>query len=218
MPTQPVPFVDCDVHHTGIYVPDVLAAVEFYTEKLGFTLAFTWGEPVTMAGVSLGEAKIFLQAGTANPAGCYLYFMVGDADALHTCYKENGVTIAVAPEDRQYGLRDFRIQDLNGYQLSFGHPIYNIGPQVPIERVDLSIRLERRLAALLTDLAAQKRMSVDSCLEEILLHTNEGVGPHTQSQLRYIAELKEKHGIDYDSHASYRFIETGPACDDRGHE
>ena len=31
--------------------------------------------------------------------------------------------------------------------------------------------------------------------------------PHTRSQLRYIQKLKEKHGIDYDCHASYRFVE-----------
>jgi hypothetical protein len=55
-------------------------------------------------------------------------------------------------------------------------------------------------------------MTLDSCLEEILLHTNEPLGdgvasPHTKSDLRYIQELKMKHGIDYDSHASYRFVE-----------
>jgi len=32
-----------------------------------------------------------------------------------------------------------------------------------------------------------------------MLHTNEGVGPHTQTTLHYIQELKKKHGIDYDS-------------------
>ena len=69
------------------------------------------------------------------------------------------------------------------------------------------MRLEKRLAALLQDLATYKRMSVNSTLEEMLLHTNEGVGPHTKSQLRYIQELKKKHGIDYDSHGSYRFEE-----------
>jgi hypothetical protein len=69
------------------------------------------------------------------------------------------------------------------------------------------MRLEKRLAALLGDLAKHKRMTVDACLEEMLLHTNEGVEPHTKTTLRYIQELKRKHGIDYDSHASYRFVE-----------
>jgi hypothetical protein len=89
----------------------------------------------------------------------------------------------------------------------FGQHLYNAGPPIKIERVDVPVRLEKRLAALLQDLAERKRMSINSCLEEMLLHTNEGVGPHTPSQLRYIKELKKKHGIDYDSHGSYRFSE-----------
>jgi len=36
---------------------------------------------------------------------------------------------------------------------------------------------------------------------------HDGVGPHTGSQLRYIEKLKRQHGIDYDSHGSYRFVE-----------
>jgi hypothetical protein len=69
------------------------------------------------------------------------------------------------------------------------------------------VRLEKRLAALLLDLAEYKRMSLSSCLEETLLHTLEGVGPHTKTDLKHIQQLKQKHGIDYDSHASYRFVE-----------
>jgi ABC-type transporter Mla subunit MlaD len=85
--------------------------------------------------------------------------------------------------------------------------LYNVGPPIKIERVDVPVRLEKRLATLLLDLAQHKRMSVNSCLEEILLHTNESVEPHTKATLRHIQELKEKHGIDYDSHGSYRFVE-----------
>lgn len=76
----------------------------------------------------------------------------------------------------------------------------------------MPVRLEKRLAAVLADLAAHKRMSLSSCLEETLLHTFEPLGdgvasPHTKSDLRFIQELKKKPGIDYDSHASYRFVE-----------
>ena len=41
------PDVDCEQHHAGIAVRDITAAVDFYTNKLGFSLAFTWGEPPT---------------------------------------------------------------------------------------------------------------------------------------------------------------------------
>jgi catechol 2,3-dioxygenase-like lactoylglutathione lyase family enzyme len=201
------PKIDCEHHHTEIHAPDVLAAVEFYTEKLGFELGFTWGEPVTMAGLNLDKAQIFVTQGQPAPAGCELFFVVGDADELFEFQKANGVEVVVEPADREYGLRDYQVRDLNGYGVSFGHYIYSVGPRIPIQRVDVPVRLERRLAALLQDLAEHKRLSLAGTLEEILLHTNDGVGPHTDAQLRYIAELKEKHGIDYDTHGSYRFEE-----------
>lgn len=207
MASVPRPDIECTSHHTGIPVTDVPAAISFYTEKLGFELGFTWDDPPTMAGVNLGEVQIFLELGTPNPAGAHLYFVVGEADELYEFHRSRGVEIVEHPADEPYGLRDYRVRDLHGYVLSFGSYIYTVGDPVPIERVDVPLRLERRLAALLHDLAEHKRMSMSSCLEEILLHTNDGVGPHTPAQLRYIARLKEKHGIDYDTHASYRFVE-----------
>ena len=55
-------------------------------------------------------------------------------------------------------------------------------------------------------------MSVCSCLEEIDLQTCEQLGdgvasPHTKKTLQYIQELKTRHGMDCDSHASYRYVE-----------
>jgi catechol 2,3-dioxygenase-like lactoylglutathione lyase family enzyme len=212
MTTPAPPNVECDQLHATLSVPDVLTAVEYYTGKLGFTLAFTWGDPVEMAGVNLGKVQIFLQLGTPSPEGCSVYFVVGDADELYAFHHANGVEIVTPPGDRAYGIRDYWIHDLNGYELRFGHHLMNAGPALEIERVDVPIRLEKRLAALLHDLAEHKHMTLTSCLEEILLHTNEPLGdgvasPHTKRTLAYIQELKKKHGIDYDSHASYRFVE-----------
>ena len=206
------PTIDCERLHPIRPVRDVGAAVEFYRDKLGFEVGFTWGEPMSMAGMKLGQVQIFLQQGTANPPGMEIYFVVGDADELHGFQRTNGVEILTPPGDRDYGLRDYSVRDLDGYELTFGHYIYHVGEPIEIERVAVTVRLEKRLAALLYDLAEYKRMSVDSLLEEILLHTNEPLGdgvasPHTRAQLRHIQELKKKHGIDYDSHGSYRFVE-----------
>jgi len=208
----PRPDVECDQVHPALRVTDVRAAAEFYTARLGFTLSSTWDEPAEIAGVNLGNTQLFLELGTPGPGGRAAYFVVGDADALHEFQRANGVEVVIPPEDRHYGLRDYRIRDLNGYELSFGHRIWSGGEPLPIERVDVPVRLEKRLASLLADLAEHKRMTLSSCLEEILLHTNEpydgGVAcPHTPDQLRYIQRLKKKHGIDHDSHASYRFVE-----------
>jgi catechol 2,3-dioxygenase-like lactoylglutathione lyase family enzyme len=207
------PRIDCEQHHAGLAVADVRAAVEFYTTKLGFTTAFTYGDPPTFAGVLLDRVQIFLQEGTPNPGASSIYFMVGDADELFAFHQANGVDVLQPPTDQDYEIRDYVVRDLHGYHLSFGHRLSLAdGPPLPIERVAVPVRLEKRLAALLDDLATHKRMTVSSCLEEILLHTNEPLGdgvasPHTPRTLRYIQELKKKHGIDYDSHASYRFVE-----------
>jgi hypothetical protein len=105
------------------------------------------------------------------------------------------------------------VKDPWGNELSFGHYIQPVGPPLNIERVDVPVRLEKRLAALLKDLADHKGMSIGNCLEETLLHTFEVVGkegvasPHTKRTHQFIQELKKKHGIDYDTHASYRFVE-----------
>ena len=202
------PQVECEKQHAALRVPDLPAAVEFYTSKLGFQLGFTWGEPPMMAGVNLGEVQMFLELGTPGPEGCSVYFVVGNADELFEYQAANGVEILQTPDDRPYGLRDYRVRDLNGYELEFGHHIFSGGPPLEIERVDVATRLEKRLAALLRNLAEYKHMSVSSCLEETLLHTLDGVGPHTKADLRQIERLKRKHGIDYDSHASYRLVEA----------
>ncbi|HVG89994.1 MAG TPA: VOC family protein [Alphaproteobacteria bacterium] len=208
MTTSAPPFVECDQVHPVLAVSDIPATIDFYAKNLGFKLGFTWGgNPPTFAGVNLGKVQVFLQKGTPSPEGCAVTFLVGDADQLYAFHRANGVEVTAEIADREYGIRDYEVRDLNGYHLSFGHHIFNAGPQIKIERVDVPVRLEKRLAALLQDLAQHKRMSVTSCLEEMLLHTNDGVGPHTETTLRYIQELKKKHGIDYDSHASYRFVE-----------
>lgn len=205
------PDIECEQHHAGLSVADIPAAVDFYTKKLGFWLAFTWGDPPTFAGVNLGDVQIFLQQGTPSPQGCSVYFVVGDADELYEFQRANGVEVVEPPADKPWLLRDFTVRDLDGYYLIFGHRLQNTQPPLPIERVDVPVRLEKRLAALLHDLAEHKHMTLNSCLEEILLHTCEPLGdgvasPHTKGDLDYIQKLKAKHGIEYDSHASYRFV------------
>ncbi|WP_119079612.1 VOC family protein [Chitinophaga alhagiae] len=205
--------IDCQYVFSTLVVGDIPAAVDFYNNRLGFAPGFTWGEPPTYAGVNLGKITLHLQKGTPVVTGhCAVNFIVDDVDGLYALHQANGVEIVVPVDDRPYDIRDYSIRDPWGNCIGFGQYIYHQGPRVKIERVDVPVRLEKRLAALLQDLAKHKRMSLSSCLEETLLHTFERVGdtvasPHTMSTLDYIQELKKKHGIDYDTHASYRFEE-----------
>lgn len=120
------PNIECEQHHTGIVVSDIDTAVDFYTNKLGFWLSFKWGEPPSMAGVNLGHhVQIFLELGEPSPNGCYLYFVVNDADALYEFHRANGVEIIQPPGDREYEIRDYSVRDLHGYVLSFGHRLHD---------------------------------------------------------------------------------------------
>jgi catechol 2,3-dioxygenase-like lactoylglutathione lyase family enzyme len=210
MPTRPK--VDCVHHHAVLAAPDVQAAVDFYVDRLGFDRDLVIGDPPTFAGVSLGGVQIHIVQGAPHPGDNDIYFVIGDADELHDFHAANGVTITRPPMDEDYGLRTFWIRDLNGYSIGFGHYLPPTEPKLEIERVDVPVRLEKLLAAVLQDLAVRKGISVSSTLEETLLHTFEAECPcpHTNGQMRHIQDLKKKHGVDYDSHASYRFVEKQP--------
>ena len=113
--------VDCETLHPILAVPDVRSAVDFYTNALGFWLAFAEGDPPSFAGINLGSAQMFLERGVASPEGCSVYFVVSDANALHAFHRSHDVEVIVPPADRGYGLRDYTVRDLNGYRLTFGH-------------------------------------------------------------------------------------------------
>ncbi len=65
-------------------------------------------------------AQIFLEQGAPNPKGCSLYFVIGDADELYEFQRGNGVEIIAPPQDKPYGLRDYSVRDLYGYETISG--------------------------------------------------------------------------------------------------
>ena len=192
--------------------------------KLGWEKRWDWGDPPDFGAVGSGSYEIFLCEdcqGGRGEAAVWLAIFVNDADAVHRHCLEQGIEVVTPPTDRPWNLREMAVRHPDGHVLRIGHGLeeegegehgHDHGPPLEIERVEVPLRLEKRLAGALRDLAAYKGMSLTSCVEETLLHTFERLGggvasPHTARQLRHIQELKRKHGIDYDSHASYRFVE-----------
>src|SRR5579872_2904867 len=117
MPTPPK--VECEQHHAALAVSDILAAVDFYTNKLGFKLGFTSGEPPRFAGVVLGNSQMFLDKGAPTPQGCHVCFDVDNADELFEFQRANGVEVVEPIANREYGMRDYAVRDLHGYVLVF---------------------------------------------------------------------------------------------------
>ena len=86
------PKVDCDQIHAGLAVANIAEAVEFYSKRLGFTTGFLWGDPPRFAGMNLGNVQMFLREGTPEPKGCFVTFVVGNADELYEFHRARGWT------------------------------------------------------------------------------------------------------------------------------
>ena len=145
------PRIECDRQSPILTVADIAAAVEFYTRKLGFSVGLHLGRPADDGGRESGSrCRCSSTQGTPNPEGCSVYFVVGDADELYEFHRANGVEI-VEPLGRP-GLRDARLlgpRSRTATSSASATTSTSVGPPIQIERVDVPVRLEKRLAALL---------------------------------------------------------------------
>jgi catechol 2,3-dioxygenase-like lactoylglutathione lyase family enzyme len=202
-----------------LFVKDFLEAKAFYTEKLLFEPVWEWGDPPGFGCVRLDRVELFLSAGDQGNPGSWLCIFMEDVDSYHERIKERGAEVIQAPQDEPWGMREMQVRDPNLHVIRFGQGIPAREPKMQIKRVPLNARIEKRLAALIEDVAKHNNMTLGEMLEETLLHSMEplskgGVAsPHTSATHRYIQELRKKHGIDYDCHASYRFVEMQQAED-----
>jgi predicted enzyme related to lactoylglutathione lyase len=198
-----------------LYVRDFEDAMSYYTGKLFFERLWDWGDPPDFGAVRLGKVQIFLCEGGQGSPGTWLCIFLDDVDDYYERIKRSGAEVIQEPRNMPWGMREMHVRDPNQHVLRFGHSIPAREPKLPIERVTVEARLEKRLAALLGDLATHKGMTIGETLEETLLHSFEPVdhggvaSPHTTGTLAFVQELKAKHGIDYETHASYRFVD-GP--------
>ena len=87
---------------------------------------------------------------------------------------------------------------------------------VRVERVQLGVRVEKRMVKVLKGLAEFNGITLGQLLENIVLHSFEAVpgqegemaaSPHGKRALAAIADLKRIYGMNYDTHATYQFRE-----------
>lgn len=114
-------------------VDDVIATANFYRDKLGFSYERFWGDPPRFVMVRRNGATIMLRQvatsghmrpnRTPDPNDFVLdaYLWIDDADQLYAQFQANGVKIVSPICDREYDMREFDIEDCNGFRLCFGH-------------------------------------------------------------------------------------------------
>ncbi len=113
-------------HSATIFpVKDPLKSAQYYRDKLGFDITFTWDEPPSYVVTKLGESVSihFVQRrDELTPSNTHVAMMlfVHNVDQVYEKLVENEVEVINPIGNRDYGMRDFDIRDPDGYILSFG--------------------------------------------------------------------------------------------------
>ncbi len=113
---------------TVLGVKDMKKAIDFYKDQLGFELTFFWGEPIDYAVVKANETvSIHLtktdESPTVEHSPTKVYIFVHDIDKLYKIYQDRQLPISHPIANRDYGMRDFDIIDLDGHRIAFGQGI-----------------------------------------------------------------------------------------------
>jgi hypothetical protein len=81
--------------------------------------------------------------------------------------------------------------------------------KLPVERVQIGVRMEKRMVKVLKGLAEYHDISLGDLLEGIVLHAFEGEPPFGEDTSRRIAQLKEVFGMDYGIEESHGLVDRG---------
>lgn len=111
-------------------VADLEAELEYYVHRLGFAVAWRWGDPPVRAGVVRDglELQLVTDDRFAPDGASRVYFQVRGVDDYWTRCVERGAEIDCPLGDRPFGMRDFRVADLSGNVLGFGQPVSGSSP------------------------------------------------------------------------------------------
>ena len=113
-----------------LLVRDVVVAANHYRDALGFGYEEFFGEPASFVILHRDGCYLMLKQAekpehvvphwSVSDKLSNVYFWVENVNALHAEFVQRGATIDFGPCDQPYGCREFGIQDLDGYDVSFG--------------------------------------------------------------------------------------------------
>jgi catechol 2,3-dioxygenase-like lactoylglutathione lyase family enzyme len=115
-------------------VPDLVAAAEFYRDKLGFKIHGYFLDPPVYAMVGRDSVEIHFGRSDGGAAvspnhlrrrglGLDAYVWVNNLDSLHSELQSRGVKIIEAPARRLYKCYEMVIEDNFGFRLAFSQDL-----------------------------------------------------------------------------------------------
>jgi len=111
-------------------VRDMKQTFQFYRDSLGFKIGMTFPDVDNPEYADLskdGMVLMFIPVGNIGISreeklgvGVNIYMQIdGDIDKYYNELKAKGVKIVVDIKDEPYGIRDFTVEDMDGYKLTF---------------------------------------------------------------------------------------------------
>ena len=114
------------ISSTAIFASsDIEATLAYYKDVLGFESSWTWGDPPVFGSASTGGVTITFNLQpelAAKVRGHQHGVKVEDVDDVYRLHKSRGANIVSEIEDKPWGLREYIVEDLNGYHLRFSGP------------------------------------------------------------------------------------------------
>ncbi len=111
-------------------VRNMKQTIQFYRESLGFQMGMTFPDADNPEYADLSKDGMVIMLVPAESVGVgaearlgtglNLYMQIdGDIDDYYNELKSKGVKILVDIKDEPFGIRDFTVEDINGYKLTF---------------------------------------------------------------------------------------------------
>ena len=115
-------------------VRDMKKTIDFYTNALGFKLGMCFPSPDNPKYADLSkDSMVMMFLPTKNVGisgeeklgtGVNFYMQIdGDIDKYYDELKQKGVKIAIDIKTEPFGIRDFTVQDPDGYKLTFNQTL-----------------------------------------------------------------------------------------------
>lgn len=120
-----------------LLVKDVVAAANYYRDRIGFAYDRFWGDPPCFCILYRDRFHLMLSQ-VEDPAFIVphyravekmwnVYFWVDDARGMYEELVKRGATIDYELCAQPYGCLEFGIQDLDGYDIAFGQDLEQSG-------------------------------------------------------------------------------------------
>ncbi len=93
------------------------------------------------------------------------------------------------------------------------HPAHPTSAEELIERIQVGVRLEKRMVKVLKGLAEYLDLSLGDLLEGMVLHAFDNKTPFSPTTLQRIEQLKAVYSMTYDVQMSHRLTERAPSSD-----